>query len=217
MSWRDPLDIYCERTDAGFWSEPLNALTNLAFLVAAADMRRRFGRSAPADLQWLTVLLALVGIGSFVFHTVAERWASVLDVAFIALFVLLFVHRALVRLMNWESTRAAGGVLATLSLTALLAVSVRLDALNGSELYLGPWAALIALAVACPPGRAKRWLSRAALLFLISMFLRSVDQRFCEAVPLGTHFVWHLNNALVLWCCMRSIVIGTTPGPARAN
>lgn len=206
MAWRDALDLYCERTDASFWSEPLNAVTNAGFLIAGADMRRRLGRNAPADLQWLAALLAMVGIGSFVFHTVAERWASVLDVAFIALFVLLFIHRALVRLFHWDATRAAGAVLATVSLTALLAMSVKSAALNGSELYLGPWAALIALALGCPPGEAKHWLGRAALLFLISMILRSVHLRACDALPTGTHFLWHLNNALVLWCGMRSLL-----------
>jgi hypothetical protein len=30
------VDIYCERIDPGFWAEPVNALTNLAFLLAAA-------------------------------------------------------------------------------------------------------------------------------------------------------------------------------------
>jgi len=211
MAWRDPLDLYCERTDASFWSEPLNALTNLGFVVAAADMRRRLGREAPPDLQWLTALLAMVGIGSFVFHTVAERWASVLDVAFIALFVLLFVHRSLVRLFKWETTRAAGAVLATLSITALLATSVKIDALNGSELYLGPWAALIALALGCRHPTAKRWLGRAALLFLCSMMFRSMDLQACEAWPLGTHFLWHLNNALVLWCGLRGLAMSVPP------
>lgn len=31
----DFIDIYCERTAQGFWNEPLNALTNAAFLIAA--------------------------------------------------------------------------------------------------------------------------------------------------------------------------------------
>jgi hypothetical protein len=102
MGWRDPLDLYCERTDAGFWSEPLNALSNGAFWLASADIWRRLGPGAGTDLRLLTGLIALVGLGSFVFHTVAQRWASVLDVAFIAVFVLYFIHRALVRLHGWS-------------------------------------------------------------------------------------------------------------------
>jgi len=29
------IDLYCERLGPGIWAEPINALTNLAFLVAA--------------------------------------------------------------------------------------------------------------------------------------------------------------------------------------
>jgi hypothetical protein len=34
--WSTPLDLYCERTDLSFWAEPVNALSNAAFLIAAA-------------------------------------------------------------------------------------------------------------------------------------------------------------------------------------
>jgi hypothetical protein len=30
MNWAESIDLYCERTDPSLWSEPLNALTNLA-------------------------------------------------------------------------------------------------------------------------------------------------------------------------------------------
>jgi hypothetical protein len=203
--WRTPVDIYCERTGPGLGAEPLNALTNAAFMLAAADILHRLGPRAPADLRLLTGLMALVGVGSFVFHTVAERWASVLDVVFIALFVLMFIHRALVRLHGWTGGRAALALLATLALSAALASLLRAPALNGSALYLGPWAALIALALSCPVPAAARWLRRAALLFLPSIMLRSVDLALCEVLPLGTHFAWHLINAAVLWCGMRAL------------
>ena len=32
----EPIDIYCERVGPGLWAEPVNALTNLSFLAAAA-------------------------------------------------------------------------------------------------------------------------------------------------------------------------------------
>ena len=35
-SWLTPVDNYCERIDPGFWAEPLNALSNTAFILAAA-------------------------------------------------------------------------------------------------------------------------------------------------------------------------------------
>jgi len=35
MNWNSPIDAYCERLGPGFWNEPLNALTNLAFWLSA--------------------------------------------------------------------------------------------------------------------------------------------------------------------------------------
>ena len=29
------IDLYCERLDSSFWAEPINALTNVAFIIAA--------------------------------------------------------------------------------------------------------------------------------------------------------------------------------------
>ena len=206
MYWSAPIDLYCERLAPGLLAEPLNAISNLAFLIAAWSLRARLDPRRDADLLWLQCLLALVGCGSLIFHTVATRWASVLDVAFIAIFVLLYVHRALVRLFGWPAWRAAGALVGVLLTTAALAAALRLPALNGSELYLGPWLALIVLAVGCPHAAAGRWLRLAAGLFALSMLFRSVDLRLCPLWPIGTHFGWHLNNALVLWCAMRAML-----------
>jgi hypothetical protein len=39
----DPIDAYCERLGPGLWAEPLNAVTNLAFIVAAVICLRVSG------------------------------------------------------------------------------------------------------------------------------------------------------------------------------
>ena len=37
MDWFRAVNSYCERTDAGYWSEPVNALSNAGFLLAAGS------------------------------------------------------------------------------------------------------------------------------------------------------------------------------------
>jgi hypothetical protein len=85
---------YCERLDGSFWAEPANALTNLAFLVAAVlaavQVRRGLGR-APLDLAVLSGLLAVISVGSFLFHTLATGWAGLADTVPIGLFMLAYV------------------------------------------------------------------------------------------------------------------------------
>ncbi len=82
MNWFEPVRAYCERTDAGFWSEPANALSNAAFLLAAAAVARRASQARPPDRSGLALaaLIGVIGIGSFLFHTLAVRWAMLADV-----------------------------------------------------------------------------------------------------------------------------------------
>ena len=77
MNWLEPIDNYCERLDPSFWAEPLNALSNASFIVAGMlllQWRRLPMRSLPALALILTVLV--IGVGSFLFHTFANRWLS---------------------------------------------------------------------------------------------------------------------------------------------
>ena len=58
----DPIDAYCERLSAAYWAEPVNAVTNLAFLLAAWVMWRRteglpLGRAMSAVLAAIGVKL----------------------------------------------------------------------------------------------------------------------------------------------------------------
>lgn len=40
----------------------------------------------------------------------------------------------------------------------------------------------------------------AVIVFCISLVLRSIDMAACAINPLGTHFLWHLLNAAMLYC-----------------
>ena len=79
MAWSDPVIDYCERRGHAFWAEPLNALTNIAFLLAAAGAFALWRRHGGRDVAALALIgvTALVGVGSFVFHTLATRGADV--------------------------------------------------------------------------------------------------------------------------------------------
>ncbi len=86
---------YCERTGPGLWAEPLNAVSNLAFLVAGVVALRRLRRTfapgpPPSVLLVMVVVLPVIGAGSFTFHTVAG-WTRVLDELPILVFVLSYL------------------------------------------------------------------------------------------------------------------------------
>ena len=211
MRWSESIDMYCERTDPGLWSEPLNALTNLAFLVAAALLWRRAGRGAGRDMQVLTLLIAAVGLGSITFHTIATRWAALLDIGFIAVFVLFFHQRFQVRALGRSNGAANLGVAVFVVLAGLFVLAIKqLPTLsqNDSESYLAPFLLLLVCARQAAPRwpEAARWLNRAAGLFVASLVCRAIDQPLCAVWPAGTHLGWHLINAAMLYCCLRGLL-----------
>ncbi len=205
-SWFEPVRAYCERTDAAFWSEPVNAATNAAFLVAAlmAALRARGDRPVLA----LATVTAVVGIGSFLFHTLANRWSMLADVIPIALFIHGYFGLALARFFGLP-IRAA--VLGTLAFAGFgFGLSPALDALtgrdvaaltNGSVDYAPAVLALfgVGLALLGRAPEAGRAILATGGVFLVSLAFRTVDARACAALPLGTHFLWHALNALVLY------------------
>ncbi len=208
MAWSEPLSLYCERTDASFWVEPVNALTNLAFLVAAAAACVAWRRSRARDpfaLALIGVTFA-IGLGSFAFHTLATRGAVLLDVIPIAIFVYGYLLFALRRIFHL----AAGPALAILAAFAVASQGVSYalpaGALNGSGEYLPPLAALMAVGLAVREIDQRRLILAAGAIFTCSLFLRTVDREACALFPLGTHFLWHLLNAAVLYLLLRSAI-----------
>ena len=207
MDWLAPIDLYCERTDASFWAEPANALTNAAFLVAAAASfwlwRRAGGRDWP--VLALIIVVVAVGVGSFAFHTLATRGAVLADVIPIAIFIYGYLLLALHRLLPLPLGVSAAIVVVYAIGAQAISWLAPPGVLNGSVSYLPALAALIVVTVATR-GPARRGLEWAAMIFSVSLALRTVDLAVCDTFPLGTHFAWHLLNAVVLYVLLRTAI-----------
>ncbi|WP_075217028.1 ceramidase domain-containing protein [Mongoliimonas terrestris] len=209
-AWTEAVDAYCERTDPSFWAEPLNAVSNLSFLIAAlygALLLRRAG-TRDIGLAALSLTAATVGVGSFLFHTVATRWAALADVIPIAIFIALgfgLVLRRLVGLGPWVAVAAT-----VLFMAGSGPVGAAFQPLVGSSsgympallalLLIGGWL----MATGAPNGR---FVFAASVVFAVSLAFRMADLPFCEAFPAGTHVGWHLLNGLVLALVIRAVAV----------
>jgi len=206
VDWTRTIDNYCERLGPGFWAEPWNAVTNAAFLIAAAVGLAVAARRGKLD--WPVILLvaitAMVGIGSFLFHTYATLWALLADVIPIQLFIIVYFVLAMRRFagLSWVWTG-----LATVSFLAVSTLGERvLDglvgaALNGSEGYIPPLVALVVVgAILSFVGRRGAGMSlvAAGAIFAVSLTFRTVDMAVCGIFPVGTHFLWHTLNGVLL-------------------
>ena len=203
------IHLYCERLGPGLGAEPINALTNLAFLVAAWATWRLMRRSAGgvSGVWLLPMLMGTVALGSGLFHTFATPWALVLDVLPILLFQLVFLWFYARRIV------ALGRVGSAVMLSAFLATALlgrRFPAvLNGSLMYAPGVLVMMALGIHhwAAARREPFGLLAAAMLLLIAVVFRSIDQALCAAWPFGTHFLWHLLTALVCYVAARALLL----------
>ncbi|KMO38284.1 hypothetical protein VP06_06360 [Methylobacterium aquaticum] len=210
--WWEPVRDYCERAGPGLLAEPLNAVSNAAFVVAAILLLRR-GRSPDPVADGYAVLIGVIGLGSALFHTLAVQWAMLADVIPIALFIHAYVFLALRRFLGLSLAVALAGTLAFAVAAALFEPALSFlagqplgPASNGSIGYAPASLALFGVGTAAwlRGSRAGAALIGIGVLFLVSLTARTLDATLCPLVPFGTHWLWHLLNAGVLYALVQA-------------
>lgn len=197
MDWTRQLDAYCERLGPGIFAEPANALTNAAFVAVALWLLPR----SEGMERVLATLLLLIGVGSGLFHTAATAWAALADTAAIAGFVLVYVYAANRRVLGLGRAVAVAGALAVVPYAALLGfLFAQLPGFAVSAIYwpIPLLIALYALGLHHRRPAVARGFAIGACVLTLSLILRSIDSAVCEVFPVGTHFAWHLLNAIML-------------------
>lgn len=205
----EKFNLYCERIGPGLWDETVNAITNVAFLVAAWLIWRLAKRLRvnSNEINLLIVLMVLIAIGSGLFHTFATGWAQILDIAPILLFQLIFLWVYFRRIVNMRASFISAILL--VYFVAAIAGRQLPHLLNGSLIYAP--AALLVFIVGIyhyVSEREERYLILAAtLVFFISITFRTIDNAICPNFPLGSHFMWHICNAITLYLLMRALLV----------
>jgi hypothetical protein len=218
---------YCERgLSTAFWAEPLNAVTNGGFILAALAGAAMIAWRSPGERSLWQVFFVLnfvaIGVGSFLFHTVPNMNTALADTGPIGIFMLTYLIFALRRFAgaNLLVTALAIGAFIGLMAAAFQVrcwdghMGLQLDVppgaqakcLNGSLGY-GPallFMGLIAIWLGVKQHPAAGLIFAAALTFAASLTFRSLDQRLCAdwvvlGHRMGTHFIWHLLNSLTLF------------------
>jgi hypothetical protein len=226
---------YCERgRDPAFWAEPLNAATNAAFIIAAlAGIVMTARRPANQRSLWhwfFAVNFIAIGIGSFLFHTVPNLGTVKADTSPIGVFMLAYLIFAVRRFAgaSWFLTLAAVAAFIGAMAVAFnvqcwdgrigfllenVPEGVRARCLNGSLGYVPALTAMVLTGVylATIGHKAAPLILAAAATFTVSLACRALDQRLCAdwivmGYRMGTHFLWHLLNALTLFLLLTAAI-----------
>ncbi len=241
MSWTDKIFAYCERAgDPAFWAEPFNAVSNVAFLLAALAGAIHMARTPEAGsrrAEWgLVALVAIIGLGSFLFHTTATRWASVADTAPIGIFMIGYLAYALRRFVGAPylivavllavfvaALRYAGSIPCDPQLLPVTVAAGR-PCFNGSLGYVPALGALVLIGLYLVVRRhGAGWpVLLAGLIFAVSLTLRTLDFEVCRSTSIlgrarGTHALWHILNALLLYVLVLAAVRHGRRAPVDAS
>lgn len=239
MTWNTAkVFSYCERGwDPSFWAEPLNAISNGAFVIAGLIAAYQLARSTRTDralFEWVLILLVLcIGAGSFMFHTYATVWSIPFDTVPISLFMLGYLGYALRRFLGlpwifvllalglfYWSIDLARGITCTNELLPMTRAAEK-RCFNGTLGYSPAFVALILVGIALAWKRhpAAGYIIAAAIVFLVSMTFRTIDYEVCRWATragrgIGTHFLWHLFNGLLLYILLLGAIRHGAPKTA---
>jgi hypothetical protein len=201
MDWFTPIDAYCERLGPGLLAEPLNALSNAAFFIAALWAARAARRRGSEAIIWLLIALVFViGLGSLAFHTFANQWSSLADVLPITLFIYGYLAFALRRFLAFDWWKVALGMAVLFAATFAAERLMPPGFMNGSGAYLPALVAsvLVSLQLLRNGHSAQLNVSLASTILFVSLIFRTADLVVCSLLPIGTHFIWHILNGVVL-------------------
>ena len=169
--------------------------------------RRRHDR----DATLLASVILVIGVGSFLFHTFATRWALVADVGPIQLFIALYFYVAMRRFVGLGVLPAAAATIAFMAAAAALPqLFPAREPWRGFGGYLGGFLGLLGLgagliAAGGPRRSTGSRLIAIAGLFAVSLGFRTLDGALCHRIVIGTHMVWHILNAVVLYTLVTTL------------
>ena len=108
------MDAYCERVGPGLLAEPLNAVSNVSFLLAAwaAWVLATHTGALSAGVRVLIALAASVGIGSILWHTYPTSLTLILDIVPILFFIIWYIWlytRNVIGMRSLFAVRHSGG------------------------------------------------------------------------------------------------------------
>jgi hypothetical protein len=194
------VDAYCERLEPGLWAEPINLVTNLAFVIAALIVLPKVRHDRGAQL--LCLITAIIGLASGSFHSFATEWTGLADSLSIVAYILVYIFLATKRIFvvgNGLASLAVVGFIPYAAAT-IYGLSALVGSLNGSVVYLPVPILILIYAFFARTSfpHVARGLVIGVLILTLSQIMRTIDHAICDHIHIGTHFLWHCLNGLML-------------------
>lgn len=182
--------------------EPLNALTNFAFLIGAYYLYKfiRVNNLKSRLGTFLIGLMVAVGLGSMSWHMYRSEATLLLDRLPIYIFFIFALYFAIQSITK--------NIKFTITVSALLGILyyVIFSYIPGINVFYGLLRfvfAFVVLAILNALIRNKYGheynFSIALIIFAVALMFRTLDLLVCPFFSLGTHFLWHIFVAVGMY------------------
>lgn len=204
----------CERREPDeLWAEPLNVISSVGFLVAAYLILKKcighpeIKKEKKWDIHILNFLVLAIGCSSVIFHMAPSHYTELLDIFFIVAFINIFFLSFMVRVAKLKIYQIVVAYLAFTGSTHML-VSQFPNAMNDSIAYLSSVFTIIFIAFYLKKKRraGSTDFKYAAIIGMISLTFRSIDNYVCDYIHIGTHFMWHFLNSVLIYLLLKQLV-----------
>lgn len=217
------LPIYCEtalNTLGTFPAEPVNTITSFAPVIFGIFALWFLARNKHTDkvAYTLAVLTVLTGLGSVAWHAMRTELTLFIDWFPGAIYFLTVVF--------FWTYYAAGRNLSLILLLSfsVLAFLVPFPVIQEYRLIIIAVMVLIAAGLVAATWYRRQDAIKPALWMVgaafVAVTLRTLDLSVCDAIPIGTHFFWHIFLGLAAYAGVRMVLRlrqGHPPDRARLS
>ncbi len=204
-----PIPTYCERGSLGIFAEPLNAISNVAVVFAGLGIYKLLvkNRIQKVEYKALLIIVFMIGVGSFLWHATRNVYALILDAAPVALTFALITYILLSKLIKQKLI--ALSIALMLIPTRFFISSFASTDISGSlirNLFNTASFLLIILWTIRKYGKVAFEGLIILAVYLVAITARGIDLQVCPTFYIGTHFLWHILNALAVYLALKFLI-----------
>jgi hypothetical protein len=200
------IDLHCERIQDGWFEEPFNTLSNLTFFVVAYLLYRNHkNQHTPFLIKFFIAIIIIIGTGSIIFHSSARMWGALSDSIPIAIFAVTYVFafaRHILRAWWMAGFLVVGAYIATYFGVRYMYLGDIRGKMPDGYVSMIPsvyfMAGLTLLLYALKNSSALAFL-KITLIAGLAVFFRTIDPMICEDFLIGSHFLWHMLAAAMIY------------------
>lgn len=204
-----PIPTFCEQIALGFIAEPLNAFSNLAFILAAIGIFKLLAINKIQKLEYKLVLLLvfLTGVGSFLWHATRTPFGLILDAVPTALSFTLVTFIFLEKLISNKALALlivlillpTRFIVSSFASTDVISSLIRHSINAGGFLIMILWAFK-------KYGRIALEGFGVLAIYLLAIIMRMIDSPICQTFQTGTHFLWHIFSAVAAYSAVKFLI-----------